>query len=518
VTDPVLIHPHFDLTVQVWRGSEQGQLGTGYLVGPGIVITALHCVVEDVVAAGAGCHVRLFADRPRPGKPDWKFVPATLIWPPVGSLVDDCDIAVLAVAPADRTPAMQQAVSVRSHIPERPQVVEGVGFPGWRKDDTIGQYEPHRAKGTLESNVSYMGSLHVFEVEGATPEKVEDWHGLSGAVLFARDTNVALGLASARNKSKNNNMLGVTLLRKVAADEKFWTLSGLPKPTDKDAALRQGAIRAKPGRVMPSAFLHLFDRTPQHSRVKLVVDRELTAAPHPTVIVPIIGRSEDEASYLIKRLESVLEAQFPNRRGTYRNSEIIPWLQDGASVSDIADEMLFALKDHLHLAGPFKPLVDTDPVRKAIEGGTVSRSFRIEASLADDPAHMEALLKIVFERFAAFGGHDSPLALFLSIDRDKLPDAAQKEPHKNLPLTSLAAAAAVHDKLLKWLPLPPLDQCRRTDFDRWAEELKALNHPALELDRLVSFDLLSAIHTSEQDFDKPFSFAKARFALEKLRL
>jgi hypothetical protein len=516
VTDPILQHPVFDLTVQVFRGSVRGHLGTGYLVGPGVIITALHCVVEDVVPAGdVTCTVRLYSDGRTAGENAvWDWVPATLAWPKTGSRVDECDIAVLTVAPQHQTAAMQQKVSARTHIPQRPQIVEGVGYPGWRKDSKVGTFKPHRARGILESDVSH--ALHDFDIAGSTPPNAEDWQGLSGALLFARDTNTALGVAVARDDSKNNSLLGATLFHKVVADEAFWKASGLPRPTTDDNALRRAAAPIKPDRKLPSDFLFMLDRTAQLNRLKLLAEKHWTASPYPTAVVPIIGDAlNDEASLFIQRLESVLRQQFPARQSTYHRSNVVTWVPDGLDVRDSVEQMLHELKGQMLIGKSFDLLADAGPFREALESGIAPRAFRIEVSFADDLARVEAILTSLLDRFKAFGKHDSPLVLFLAINRAELPETARSKPHENAPLKNLAALVPPDEAVLKWLPLPPLDLCRKGDLDSWVEALKQMNNPAIEFRRVNPVAVLKEIYKNGPPSDA-FAFYAARCAVAEL--
>ena len=260
MTDTAIFHPTFELTAQTFA---QGSGGTGYLVGPGIILTALHCVIADVVPDdGVTCDVRMFADRPRSNSPitKWTWLPARLAWPKAGAHVDDCDIAVLVVDERHRTESMKQSIEILTHIPERPLEAEAVGYPEWKKDGSLEQYAPHRARGKLESEQSFDQTPNDFHVSEATPPEAEEWRGISGGLLFKPETPFALGIVSTRAKSKNNSLLGATLFRKVASDDTFWAVTGLARPTRDDAVLRRRSGPQAVKRMLPSGFLHLFDR------------------------------------------------------------------------------------------------------------------------------------------------------------------------------------------------------------------------------------------------------------------
>ena len=234
--------------------------------------------------------------------------------------------------------------------------------------------------------------------------------------------------------------------------------------------------------------------------------------------MPIIAKVDDEGSYLIRRLESILEARFPKQQGTYRRSEIIDWVKEDIDATEAAEQMLFGLHEHLRIEERFDLLRDSSKFREALQTGTAPRSFRIEPSLAGDQDRTEKIFTILFERLVAIGKLDSPAVVFLSINRGELRAEAQDKPFEHALLKHLSELAGVHSDMLKWLPLNPLGWCKQTDFDNWADELKAMNNPDLDLERLRSWDVMREIHKQETDFDKLFAFRQARFALERLRL
>jgi hypothetical protein len=525
ITVSVVKHPHFDLSAQTFlglqggrvvRGAEQGEMGSAYLIGPGTFLTALHCVIpgNTVPDEKVTCEIRLYQDiwSSTAENTKWKFQPATLVWPPAGTCVDDIDIAVLVVDEKNRTPAMKQEISISTHIPESEVYAGAVGYPAWRGG------KPRRIPGLLEANQS-KDALHDFDVEGATPEKEDEWRTASGSVLFARGTNVCLGVVSTRSKSKENCLLGATLFHHVVAKKDFWAKTGLPEPSTEDVALQLAARKQESSKSMrPSRFLYLFDRTPQHNSWRFFV-RNL-ANPFPTLIVPVIAGLEDEASYLIRRLETVLEEKFEERKTTYLNSDTVNWVVDDVDAEEAVEQMLYLIQGHLRIEAQLD-LRDFSKscasFREAIESGTAPRAFRIEMAIEDDEERIISILKLLFERMAMLGNFDSPLVLFLSIDKTKLATLGPERPPEQPRIKKLQELVKKF-AVMSWLPLAPLGLCSSTDIDKWSTELERLRNPLLDLTSLSPVKILTAIHDDENQFNQPFSFQRARVALDKLEL
>jgi hypothetical protein len=517
-------HPRFALSAQVFRGSEEGKLGSAYLIGPGIFLTALHCAVDgEVVPAGdVTCAVRLFEDYPRTKQdPAWKFRPARLAWPPAGARVDNIDAAVLVVDQQHRTPAMNRTEPLAAHIPKRPQNAEAVGYPNWKQAPKIEQWAPHRTHGVLESDQSLPGILNDFDIAGATPEDEKDWGGMSGSVLFARNTNVALGVVSTRGRSKNNSLLGATLFHDLAGDEAFWSITRLPKPSRDDAVLRRAKAQQQSPKAMKlKDFLYLFDRKPQHDRWRFIVHTALKQDPYPILIVPIIAALEDEASYLMRRLECVLEARFPARQAVYRNTDTISWVYDDVSDEEAVEQMLFRIQEQLRIedALDLRDFAKSGGTfRRTLESGTVPRAFRMELTIEDDAERTSGILRLLFERLAMLGTFDSPLALFISLDKTTLPVESHERPLDHPRIRTIGELAKTFPTLA-WQPLTPLGPCTSADLDAWSTDLEALHNPLLDLTRLSTGRILSEIHVDKDRFHQPFAFQQARFALEKLDL
>ncbi len=509
-------HPDAGFAAQIFRSSDGGRVGSGYLVRPGTIVTALHCVVgENPVPEGTvTCEVRLVGDdRKRTPDERWTWRPATLAWPGAGARFTDCDIAVLVVDEDKRAATMKLAPKLAAHLPQRPPAVEGFGFPNWLKDKERDKIPFRRIVGTVESEEPQPGFLSQFDVDRSTPVKEEEWGGASGTLLFIKDSNAIAAVVAQRGQAKTNSLLGTTLLRKIRTERKFWALTGLPEPTDNDRVLRQSSRQ-----VPPSQFLHLFDREKQHGRWKYDVEKLLAPKSFVPILVPIVALTEDGWSFLAKRLEADLETRFPDRRGCYRDSPPLDWTGDIPDPKEAAECILHGIKEHLRIEEPFDLLADPAPFKTAFDSGSVARAFRIELSLDADAQHIEAILTILFNRFAALGCCDSPVVLFLSIDRAQLPPDQREKPFDAGLLSRLALAAKAHARELAWLPIVPLlGPCQYDDLERWEKALREINNPLLDLTGFSAVDVLEKINPNAAERFNAFPFMRARNALIELR-
>jgi hypothetical protein len=510
-------HPDAGLTAQVFRPTDGGNLGSGYLVRPGTIITALHCVVgENPVPEGTvACEVRLVGDdRKRTPNEQWTWRPATLAWPGAGATFKDCDIAVLVVDEDKRAATMKLDPKLAAHIPQRPPAVEGFGFPNWLKDRNKDKFPFRRIVGTVESEEPQFGFLSQFDVDRSTPVKEEEWGGASGTLLFIKDTNVVAGIVAQRAKAMTNSLLGATLLRKVRTERKFWALTGLAGPTDNDRVLR-----AATRQMLPSQFLHLFDREKQHGRWKFDVERLLAPKSFVPIVVPFVALTDDGWGFLAKRLEADFETRFPDRKGCYRDAPTLDWTGDIPDPKEAAERILHGIKEHLRINESFDLLADPAPFKTAFDTGSVARAFRMELALDTDAQNIEAILDILFKWLAALGNCDSPVVFFLSIDRARLPPDQREKPFDAGLLFRIAQVAKSHASKLAWLPIAPLlGPCQYDDLEKWEKALRDFNNPLLDLSRFSTADLLDRINPIAAERFSAFPFLRARNALVELRL
>jgi hypothetical protein len=95
-----------ELVVQTYSGSlGPGRPGSGYLISPNRILTALLCVIDNDVVPDNGpieCRVRPVGAGLLTGpEKSWELYRAILLWPPPGTPRSYLDVAILGVDDAD---------------------------------------------------------------------------------------------------------------------------------------------------------------------------------------------------------------------------------------------------------------------------------------------------------------------------------------------------------------------------------------------------------------------------------
>jgi hypothetical protein len=155
-----------------------GRFGTGYLLAPGLVLTARH-VVEELIAT----RVRLL-------EPDEDGLPgaigvrheARVAW--TGG--SDLDLALLA--PSDGESPFRASVwpAVVGRLADRAAVrVDALGFP--RAMDTPAHADTLHIEALASAWTGLRGPSLLLDVQTVRPQVPDAWKGMSGAAVFAGD-------------------------------------------------------------------------------------------------------------------------------------------------------------------------------------------------------------------------------------------------------------------------------------------------------------------------------------------
>jgi tetratricopeptide (TPR) repeat protein len=158
--------------VEVWAPAESsGTIGSGYLLGVGLVLTAGH-VVDRV--GGGRCEARML------GGKEW--LPAELEWRGKG-----CDAALLRIPGADRggDPHLQLG---RLGTRER-AACHAVGFPYAQAKEAGEVRDTEELGGEIAPLSAIKGGLLTVHIAGSVPTRDRvghsPWEGMSGAALFS---------------------------------------------------------------------------------------------------------------------------------------------------------------------------------------------------------------------------------------------------------------------------------------------------------------------------------------------
>jgi hypothetical protein len=266
-----------DIRVRLENGLERR--GSGYLVGPGRVLTALHVIIgdnlEDLVTsnspivAPSQIDVRALGDLldlgdyagvapsntaaqfEAAGAPQlWRS--AKLLWPKTGTKIPRFELALIDVADHHGLRVLPARVPLIVSSAEDGEEVRALGFPSWfeikSKDASI-LIEPH----TVRARVSKTPSVHLSSTEAVVisgaPADHKEWKGLSGAALF-RASGELIGVFSSVHNSVGNDLLRVTMLSAFGEDDKFsdfWPLTALWNPAASALRKLPDFTRVRPG-------------------------------------------------------------------------------------------------------------------------------------------------------------------------------------------------------------------------------------------------------------------------------
>lgn len=162
---------------------ESGRFGTGYLLAPGLVLTARH-----VVDGTLSMHARLLepdADG-LPGRIG-RRQPTKVAW----SGGADLDIALLV--PGDSSVAFLPGASpgIVARLAERGAVrVDALGFP--RAMDTPAHADTLHVEAVVSPWTGVRGASLLLDVKTARPDGADEWKGMSGSAVFAGDRIVGV--------------------------------------------------------------------------------------------------------------------------------------------------------------------------------------------------------------------------------------------------------------------------------------------------------------------------------------
>ncbi|WP_375791483.1 NACHT domain-containing protein (plasmid) [Bradyrhizobium sp. vgs-9] len=257
-----LDHRVADVRVSLPDGRERR--GTGFLVSPGRILTALHVttgeaalhqptlgpvaatievrLIGDLVREGGSAHVdpkRAAAEMAERSRKSWRSV--KLIWPEVGDPIPRFEVALLEFTEFSSTGPLAFVVPPLVGAAEDGTPIRALGFPRWSELDAgdVGKLlEPHVVHVAAKPAPQLYSPFTEAKVLSGAP--IDDkfagtgWEGLSGSVTFD-DEGRLVGIVSSAKRSSGNDVLKLTLMSNVldgGADiAGFAKLSGLWDPS-----------------------------------------------------------------------------------------------------------------------------------------------------------------------------------------------------------------------------------------------------------------------------------------------
>lgn len=245
----------------VWvRTTNPGGYGSGYLIGPRLVLTALHVVLPDQQWAA---EVKARVGHPRFG--DVEYRRAVVCWPDPDKDVptqDALDIALLWLS----EPVVLEGRPVQWGRPRgtTPLPFDGAGFPAFADESARGDVEHLRGELSVVSTSSSDWVLDCRVWPDLGHGNMHPWAGASGAAIFCRDHLV--GVAVEDNRPMGGRRLQAAPIHEALSTPGFadlvirkghpGTTASLQKVTANDAV--EGPLRdLTPVALWGAAFLLL---------------------------------------------------------------------------------------------------------------------------------------------------------------------------------------------------------------------------------------------------------------------
>jgi hypothetical protein len=489
--------------VRVDLGNGRIRSGSGYVIGPCRVLTALHVLIgQEAIERGAkvsipgGIEVRVHGDfivradtvpdrgftrvRAETGG-DYRWQPANLVWPREGADIPRYDVAVLEVPEGKALERVGNAPRVFClDPPDEDLSCRGTGFAKWAEVRTKKGRDlpnPCTVTGFLTAGAERYRASRVFTVMNGAPENAEEWQGLSGAIFFDTKTRAVVGLASEVRRTSVNNGLWMTRLADLANDlalEDFWTAADLSPPSSADVYAGDNSLGTliRPIRCShsphhdPCAYLHQFDRTTQVDEVfnllQLLDQAPSQFDPEEPRLPPIFfvsGRIRDLPHEMIKRLrDEVSEALLGDRKPKTRFLEWRPREHAANGVLGLQRDIVN------HLTGS-KQIVDLSTLAEKAKG----QDWTLEIDVCQTDARDINALARFLSLFSGFGASPSPPALYVILFAGETNTLAKEDERIGLFLEDLAQQSAQFADRVILVRDIYLEDCTYTHIRPWVE-------------------------------------------------
>jgi hypothetical protein len=290
------LDPFFDL-VKI-QSSDPDKSGTGWLVRPGLVLTALHCVTHDESWRRAD---KVYAYLGRElTKKKIRAIDANIVWPkPLPEGGQPPDIALLELLGDDKTTSPRRELQF-GDWPLNDTAAWTVGYPQAQEENNPRSLTPHvNLPGTCWTLAEEPPTIGFNSNVSVPPSKADAWKGLSGGPLVVG--NFILGVMrrypNGWDPARVLEAEPITTL--LSQNQKLCDLLGarLPLPRARNIA----PMPVPPEFRKLSQIIHFFDRTEIATTVKNTIRdarREGTS-----VEIIAYGREVDRCDDLVMRID-----------------------------------------------------------------------------------------------------------------------------------------------------------------------------------------------------------------------
>lgn len=447
--------------------------GSGFMIAPGVILTALHVVVGEhaVPRTPLSCDVRILADINAHGLDDAQYCKAELKWPAPGTSIDEAaDAALIVVSEQDRTPGMIDCAALPVLDSRNACIVAGVGMPAYAQalDRVRNRAGFREINGRIGLRLETDALLELTLDDQKHPEPAE-WKGASGAVLLNAKGEALVGILVHADhtgydaiKSDPSRPFMVEMLADFAETDGFRTVvdleimheaAGAPTADIPQKCLQKARV-----------LLHRLDRTSQVRQLGKVLKNATTDVYRPVVLVSHM-KEQDCPDVFIETLSARLMEAFKERQQCYWKPSDLSWRLAAsprravaALKSDIIDDVAAA---------------DDAGLDAALEAGQSKRFFAVRIDSEAEAPTEEALRDLLQWWFARSHCKDGPPILLIRVI-DSLSDGEQCPKAKIIYglVESLFTGSPPFvdiDQILE-----PLTRCRVRDLEEWTDlNLKA---------------------------------------------
>lgn len=210
-----------DRVAELYLPNLTNNCGTGYLIGPCLVLTAKHVVTTTDDSVAEPIWVRSLEDFQN-GR-DWNKTDWSVCW-----RSEQHDLALLRKNPGNNKSFSPEAVRF-SELDMETKNVEGRGFPEFKAENFDRAPFHIQAQAYLYSGGKFAPGQELQNMDGDLPKHPEGWGGMSGTAIFYEDSNTLVGVIKETNRGEITSNLWMTPISVIFDDDSFWCHSGLRK-------------------------------------------------------------------------------------------------------------------------------------------------------------------------------------------------------------------------------------------------------------------------------------------------
>ncbi|WP_441236062.1 hypothetical protein [Bradyrhizobium sp. 930_D9_N1_4] len=445
--------------------------GSGYMIAPGVVLTALHVVAGDgpLPPNPVTCRIRILGDISKFGPEAAPFCDAEVKWPAPGASIDNAgDAALVVVNEQQWTDSMRECAALPVLDSRAARDVVGIGMPALAR-----MIDPNSAgfqdfSGRIANRLERT-SLLKLTLDNQKYPNPDEWKGASGAVLLDAKAEALVGIlvhADHRGYEDVRSDISRPLMLETLADfaktKEFQSVITLDRVTDAHVSSTE-----IPRELFGQArdVLHQLDRVNQIRQIGRVLKGATAATYRPIVLVSRM-KEQDCPDIFVRTVSDHLMEKFKDRRQCYWKPSDLSWAQDFQP-----QRAVVILKRDI--MGDVSAADETE-FDKALADGQAKRFFAVRIASEDvESPTLDTLKDLFVWWFARANCEGGPAVLLLRIvDRRGDGEECQKAKAVYQLAGSLFSGPAPFDDFEQILQ--PLSRCTLKELEDWAEaRLKA---------------------------------------------